>query len=149
MRSLQSGICLFHLCDGFVHSELRQAFSSLLICHLLKFKKIVVDLARQIIKAERCITYLNEKDSKIPFPDWLEPSWHNAITGCMRCQIACPYNKDFRDRYENRDEFTKEETEYLLRGEFSGEKAARMERRLMRSGLDLTIFPRNLAVLMR
>jgi epoxyqueuosine reductase len=102
---------------------------------------------RFLIRAERCLTYLNEKGSKHKFPEWVDPSSHNALIGCMRCQRACPYNKDFANSFEDRGEFSEEETAYLLEGKFSGPKAARIERKLKRIGLDLSTFPRNLQVL--
>jgi len=104
---------------------------------------------RFLIKAERCLTYLNEKTADHAFPEWVDPSWHNAIVGCMHCQRVCPYNKDVLAWSEDRDDFNEEETGYLLRGEFSGERAAKIGRKLRRLGLDLTIFPRNLAPLLR
>jgi epoxyqueuosine reductase len=104
---------------------------------------------RFLIKAERCLTYLNEKTADHAFPEWVDPSWHNAIVGCMHCQRVCPYNKDVLAWSEDRGESTEEETGYLLRGEFSGERAAKIGRKLRRLGLDLTIFPRNLAPLLK
>lgn len=103
---------------------------------------------RFLVSAEKCLTYLNEKSSDIPFPRWVSPSSHNALVGCMRCQVACPYNKKHNDWYEDREEFSEEETAYLLGGKFSGKKAAVMETRLKRIGLDLSGFPRNLRVLL-
>jgi len=99
---------------------------------------------RFLIKAERCLTYLNEKPQDHQFPGWVDPLWHNAIVGCMICQRVCPYNKNVLAWSEDRGEFNEEETEYLLRGEFSGERAAKMGGKLKRVGLDLTLFPRNL-----
>jgi epoxyqueuosine reductase len=49
---------------------------------------------RFLLHAERCITYHNEKKGDVPFPKWMDPSWHNCIVGCMRCQRACPQNKE-------------------------------------------------------
>ncbi|UCE92189.1 MAG: hypothetical protein JSV90_03390 [Methanobacteriota archaeon] len=102
---------------------------------------------RFLIRAEKCLTYLNERDARHEFPEWVDPSAHNSIIGCMRCQMACPYDKKAADRCEDRGEFSEEETAYLLRGEFSGEKAAKMERKLGSLGLSLSIFPRNLKAL--
>ena len=64
------------------------------------------------IDAERCLTYLNENDG--PFPDWVEPPWHNAIVGCMHCQNACPYNKELVGQIERQVDFTEEETASIL-----------------------------------
>jgi epoxyqueuosine reductase len=103
---------------------------------------------RFLIRAERCLTYLNEKASKHEFPRWVDPSSHNALIGCMRCQRACPYDKEVANWFEDRGEFSEEETAYLLKGKFSGPKAASIEKKLKRLGLDLSTFPRNLQVLM-
>ncbi len=103
---------------------------------------------RFLIHVERCLTYLNEKKSEEPFPKWVPRNAHNALIGCMRCQRACPYDKGFVDRYEERGFFGEDETEYLLKGKFTGSKAKAMERKLKRIGLDLTTFPRNLRMLL-
>jgi epoxyqueuosine reductase len=102
---------------------------------------------RFLIRADRCLTYLNERPSKHKFPEWVGPSSHNALIGCLRCQRACPYDKGFGNSFEDREEFSEEETTYLLKGKFSGPKAARIEKKLRRLGLDLSAFPRNLRAL--
>ena len=102
---------------------------------------------RFLLKANDCLTYLNEQSSEKPFPEWLEASAHNALIGCLRCQKVCPYDKGVANWYEDRGEFSEEETQFLLQGRFSGKKAERIERKLRRLGLDLTSFPRNLEVL--
>jgi epoxyqueuosine reductase len=71
---------------------------------------------RFLLHAERCLTYLNEMPGNIPFPDWLEPSSHNCLVGCMHCQIACPENRGVLDWHEPGAEFTEEETALLLEG---------------------------------
>jgi len=38
---------------------------------------------RFLVRADKCLTFHNE--SKGQFPDWIEPSWHNCLIGCMRC----------------------------------------------------------------
>lgn len=103
---------------------------------------------RFLIRAERCLTYLNEKTSEHKFPEWVSPSAHNAIVGCMICQKACPYNKDVVNWYEDREEFSEEETAYLLKGSYTGEKSKKIRRKLKRLGLDIATFPRNLEVLL-
>ena len=103
---------------------------------------------RFLLRAEKCLTYLNEKSSKHRFPKWVDASSHNSIVGCMRCQKACPYDKDVADWYEDRGEFSEEETAYLLRGKFAGSKGAKMEKKLKGVGLELSLFPRNLEALM-
>ncbi|OGS42216.1 MAG: hypothetical protein A3K67_02440 [Euryarchaeota archaeon RBG_16_62_10] len=103
---------------------------------------------RFIVQAETCLTYLNEKPSRVRFPDWVDASSHNALIGCMRCQKACPYNKEVAGWYEDRGEFSEDETAYLLKGRYSGKKAVSIERKLKQIGLDLSGFPRNLEVLL-
>lgn len=58
------------------------------------------------------ICYVSEKERD--FPEWLDKSWHNSIVGCMKCQLACPKNRDFTGRAENEATFTSEETTMIL-----------------------------------
>lgn len=67
---------------------------------------------RDLIRAERCLTYFNE--SVEPFPGWIDKGWHNALIGCMRCQTVCPANKGLLKTAEIPDAFTEEEIELLL-----------------------------------
>jgi epoxyqueuosine reductase len=71
---------------------------------------------RFLLKAERCLTYHNEKKGDIPFPDWIKPSWHNCIIGCIRCQAVCPENKQFLQWVGETAEFDEVETKLLLKG---------------------------------
>jgi len=71
---------------------------------------------RFLLRAERCIVFHNEKPSNIPFPDWITPSWHNCLVGCLHCQNVCPKNKDFSQWIEGKEEFSQEETGLLLEG---------------------------------
>jgi epoxyqueuosine reductase len=103
---------------------------------------------RFLVRAERCLSYLNEMTADHAFPDWVKPEWHNAIAGCMHCQKICPHNSTVLNWSEEREEFDEQETEYLLAGQFDGERASNMDCRLKSLGLDLTIFPRNLAALL-
>jgi epoxyqueuosine reductase len=38
---------------------------------------------RFLLRAERCITFHNERGGDFPFPAWLDPSWHNCLIGCL------------------------------------------------------------------
>lgn len=67
---------------------------------------------RFLIHAERCLTFVNE--SARDFPAWVEPSWHHCLIGCLRCQTVCPENKRVRGLFEDRAEFSEEETRLLL-----------------------------------
>lgn len=71
---------------------------------------------RFLLNAEKCITFHNEKDGKIPFPKWIKPEWHNCLIGCIRCQAVCPENKPYLDNFGETAEFDEQETELLLKG---------------------------------
>ncbi len=103
---------------------------------------------RFLIWAERCITYYNEEPTDVPFPDWLEQSWHNCLVGCMHCQSVCPENKEVIDRIEEGPEFSSEETELILKGAPLDQFPAETVKKLEESDLiDLFDFlPRNLQV---
>ncbi len=71
---------------------------------------------RFLIHAERCITFWNEKDPEVPFPDWIELEWHNALFGCMHCQRVCPENRPLLDRVFEGPTFDEATTRLLLSG---------------------------------
>jgi epoxyqueuosine reductase len=106
---------------------------------------------RFLLRAEKCITYHNEKKGSIPFPDWIKPSWHNCIIGCLTCQRACPENKPFLSQIGEMAEFSEEETRLLLKGT-SKEQLSDATIKKMKL-LSLTDYfeelPRNLSVLLK
>jgi epoxyqueuosine reductase len=67
---------------------------------------------RFLLHAERCLTYHNE--AARDFPDWIDPSWHHCLVGCMRCQTVCPENRAVKDWFEDRVEFSERETALLI-----------------------------------
>jgi len=69
---------------------------------------------RFLIDATRCTTYLNEGEDE--FPEWIDPSWHNCLIGCMICQDICPANKDYINWIVPGGEFSEEETPMILEG---------------------------------
>lgn len=103
---------------------------------------------RFLIRAERCLTFLNEMPSEKGFPARIGSSAHNAIVGCMRCQEVCPMDRDHLDSFVDGDVYTEEETDYLLQGDYQNEDAEEIMEKLDCSGLDLSLFPRNLKVLL-
>jgi len=65
-----------------------------------------------VIKAHRCLTYLNEHD--MPWPEWTPKSSHNCLVGCLKCQEICPLNEG-KLRFEKASvSFTLEETRAIL-----------------------------------
>jgi epoxyqueuosine reductase len=109
-----------------------------------------IELERFLLRAERCITFLNEKPGQVAFPEWMEASWHNYLVGCMRCQRVCPENRKVRDWVEEGGEFSEEETGLLLKGGPQAELPAVLVEKLERWDLldYLDIMPRNLNALL-
>lgn len=103
---------------------------------------------RVLLHAERCIPFFNELEGD--FPDWLDPSWHNALVGCMICQKVCPVNKDFVDWIDDKAEFSEEETALLLEGiPFDKHSSATQEKlAAIEWQYDLNILARNLDALL-
>jgi epoxyqueuosine reductase len=108
---------------------------------------IVAD--RFLIHAERCLTFLNERPE--PFPDWVDPAWHNSLIGCMKCQLVCPANKRFAKWLEQGEDFDETETELILKGipadRMPPQTADKLRRACMLESLD--VLPRNLRALLR
>lgn len=106
---------------------------------------------RFLLRAERCITYHNEKPGHIPFPAWLDPSWHNCLVGCMTCQRICPQNKGFLHNFEDGATFSQVETAMLMKGFTLDQLPDPMAKKLIQFDLVdfLDIFPRNLSVLLK
>jgi epoxyqueuosine reductase len=102
---------------------------------------------RFLLRAERCLTFHNEGQGE--FPQWLEPSWHHCIVGCLYCQKICPVDKDFLNMIEEGPTFSQEETASILQGESSSkmpeETIAKLEELSLFEYVD--ILGRNLSVL--
>ncbi|MFW9820175.1 MAG: 4Fe-4S double cluster binding domain-containing protein [Candidatus Thorarchaeota archaeon] len=71
---------------------------------------------RFLLRVERCITYHNEQPPEVPFPDWIDASWHNCLVGCLHCQKICPANKKVKNWTERGPEFNEEETKKIFQG---------------------------------
>jgi epoxyqueuosine reductase len=67
---------------------------------------------RFLIHAENCLTRINESEED--FPDWIQPGWHNALIGCLRCQVVCPVNKPYLNRIVQGPVFSENETALIL-----------------------------------
>ena len=103
---------------------------------------------RFLLRAERCLTHLNEEEDD--FPAWVDPRAHNALVGCLRCQAACPENRDVAGLVEKGPVFTEEETDLLLaatpRDRLSLETLAKIGE--LQNFLTHELLCRNLAVLL-
>lgn len=67
---------------------------------------------RFLLHGKKCITLYNEHEES--FPGWLEESFHNALIGCMACQLACPQNDKNIDNIVSTVVFNEEETRQIL-----------------------------------
>jgi epoxyqueuosine reductase len=69
---------------------------------------------RFLLNGQRCLTFHNERRGE--FPQWIKPSWHNCLVGCLYCQKACPVNKDVIKSVTAGPVFSEEETAFILQG---------------------------------
>ena len=69
---------------------------------------------RFLIHAENCLGFLNEMEPDFPYWVHLQPDWHNALIGCMRCQFVCPVNKPYLDNIAAGPSFSEEETGLIM-----------------------------------
>jgi epoxyqueuosine reductase len=58
------------------------------------------------------LTYHNE--AVRDFPEWIDPSWHHCLVGCMRCQTICQ-NRMVRDWFEPGRDSPKETAMFIGR----------------------------------
>jgi epoxyqueuosine reductase len=103
---------------------------------------------RFLLRAEKCITYHNE--SERPFPEWIDPSWHNCLIGCMICQNVCPANPPSVRHTAQAATFSEEETGQILDGVSRENLAAETVEKLKQVGLfdDCKLVARNLKALL-
>lgn len=102
---------------------------------------------RFLVRAERCLTDLNEYPGD--FPAWVAPTAHNAIVGCLRCQVACPENRPFLGQQEETVEFTAVETALLEEDAPWDDLPEPLQAKLTATCLEgyLPLLPRNLRAL--
>jgi len=103
---------------------------------------------RFLLRAEKCLTYHNEAEA--PFPEWIDPSWHNCLIGCMICQNVCPANKPFVGRVVDEATFSEEETDLILRNASKEDLPPETQEKLERIGMleDFELLSRNLKALL-
>ncbi len=101
-----------------------------------------------MIRAERCLTFHNERPSTYPFPSWVKQSDHNSLVGCMLCQQYCPENEKFLECVESNIEFSHEETSMFLKGSLYEQLPATTIKKIEKLGLVeyFETLSRNLAV---
>jgi len=105
---------------------------------------------RFLLHGERCISFLNERKGDVPFPSWIDPSWHNCLYGCLHCQRVCPEDKRFMNWIVEKEEFSQDETELLLEGQQNAHLPRVLLEKLKNLDLSdpdsLNSLPRNLRV---
>lgn len=104
-----------------------------------------------VIDAGRCISLYNEDLGE--FPEWIPSNAHNAVIGCMRCQLSCPANRETIKQVGRLEDITEEETRKILDGSPDDELLASLSRKLMnfvpsRTRELFPIFTRNLKALL-
>ena len=67
---------------------------------------------RFLLRAERCISFYSEWPGE--FPDWLDPSCHHCLVGCLICQKTCPVDREFVNNIEDGSIFSSSETELIV-----------------------------------
>jgi epoxyqueuosine reductase len=106
-----------------------------------------VALDRFLLHTERCLTYHNERTA--PMPGWVEPGWHHAAVGCLRCQKACPENAGHLNEAPP-ERFSAEETAAILSATPTAGLPAVTLEKMQHCGLDYgpDLIARNLALLL-
>jgi len=106
---------------------------------------------RFLLRAERCLTFHNEHPVDVPFPDWIDPSWHNCLVGCLHCQKVCPANEKVIKWTEPGPTFSEEETKLLLSGTTVENLPEETRSKVEEHGLGyyLSVYPRNLGVFLK
>jgi epoxyqueuosine reductase len=105
-----------------------------------------------VIDAARCITLYNELAGT--FPNWILPSMHNALMGCMKCQMGCPVEQKADVWIETGEDIVEAETRQILAGKPDGRLLESLRRKLRDfppacDREQFSILTRNLGVLLR
>jgi len=105
---------------------------------------------RFLLRVERCLTFHNEHPADVPFPDWIDPSWHNCLVGCLHCQKVCPANAKVINWTEPGPFFNEEETKLLVRGTTVENLPIETRSKVEENDLAnyLFVYPRNLGVIL-
>ena len=101
---------------------------------------------RFLLHVERCLTFHNEHPKEVPFPEWINPEWHNCVVGCLICQKVCPANKKVKQWIEPGPEFSEEETEMILNGKEYNDLPSEVRQKIEKFDLIKykEVLPRNL-----
>ena len=89
---------------------------------------------RFLIDNERCLSCMNETGT--PFPDWLPASVHHTLYDCLKCQLACPMNRDQLTEIGRPIDFNEAETALLMAGTKYTEYPEPMKKKAAHLGMD-------------
>jgi len=137
--------------DNWTTVSLMDSCKECQICRSMCPNKCIRD-DQFVIDAGRCVTLYNEVAGD--FPDWIQPEAHNALMGCMRCQLYCPANAAVRKMTGRLADISAEETRSILEGRVDDALIKTLSRKLRdyypaTSRQDFPIFTRNLSVLLK
>ena len=105
-----------------------------------------------VIDAGRCLTLYNEAPGD--FPNFILPSMHHALMGCLMCQRRCPENEWIPETTTAGSDVSESETKNILRGKPEPALLESLRRRLglfpaVSQDDFLPILKRNLGALIR
>lgn len=103
-----------------------------------------IDESRFLLHAEKCISFHNERAGS--FPDFLDPSFHECLFGCLKCQDVCPENMHKSEWIEAKEYFSEFETTFILNNKLLNEMPLSMLQKLERLNIidDYPYLSRNL-----
>jgi epoxyqueuosine reductase len=101
-----------------------------------------------IIDPGRCLTLFNELPD--PIPGWIPASAHNALIGCLRCQLTCPGNKEVIGEQWDLGVVSEAETAALLGNSIDARTGEALKARFRRidGGDNLPYLARNLRLVL-
>jgi epoxyqueuosine reductase len=90
---------------------------------------------RFLLKAEKCLTFHNEKEGELPENVQLRPKTYPCFIGCMTCQEFCPANKNALKIEPTGIAFDEMETEEILKDEKNPEVWAGIKSKFEKLGM--------------
>jgi len=108
-----------------------------------------IPVDRFLLHVENCLTWHNEREETLA--SWIKPDWHNALVGCMCCQLVCPVNRNQLKRIVPRAVFSEDETALLLQKPRLDTLPDETRRKLTEIAMDdsYEVLARNLGVLIK
>ena len=81
-----------------------------------------------VINVSKCIPVYNEIKGIIP--DWIPSNAHNALIGCMKCQLPCPANRDPLKITSRFEDVSEKETNMILDGKIEDKLVNSLSKKL-------------------